>query len=327
MAIKDFLLEVKNNYNKYGASSIRISIEDLFHGILSRLGYFVNYGDDFYDYEWDLLILLDACRWDLMEEVVDEYEFLETYSSFVGQSSHSSEFLQKTFMQPRCSGVEKFGMWKQVLKEPDNIDLLRDYYQMQEDPKISQTTYITWNMFSEVLDGDAFDDYIALGQKQWGRKDKMLPPRKLTDYTIKRMREEDTNQVIVHYMQPHAPFRNGDGTELSRFVWDRIQCGEKDKEQAWEEYKDNLRWVLDDVELLLENVDAENVVISSDHGNAIGEWGCYGHRQYVPINAMKRVPWVETTAANENTYEPEIENAADANKESIRDLLEALGYA
>lgn len=326
MTVGDFLAEAREDYERYGASSVRFTAEELFQGILSRAGYFANYGGDFYDHGWDLLILLDACRWDLMEEVVEEYDFIESHGSFVGQSSHSREFLHKTFMENRRSGLNKLQVWKEVLRDPDNIDIFKRHYRMQDNAKISETAYITWNMFSEMLDGDSFYHYATLGRQEWGHDDQILSPRKLTDYAIDLLRREDPERTIIHYMQPHTPFRDSDGTDVPGSVWDRIQRGEKNYHVAWEEYKENLRWVLDDVELLLENVDADKVVISSDHGNAIGEWGCYGHRPYVPVEAVKRVPWAETTAADQRTYEPEIEELSDADEDEIQERLEALGY-
>lgn len=326
MTIRDFLDEARKDYGKYGVSSLRFTAEELFHGMLSRMGYFVNYGDNFYEHDWDLLILLDACRWDLMSEVADEYDFIESYGTFLGQSSHSREFLHKTFMENRHSGFDKLPVWSEILRDPDNIEIFKQHYRMKDDPVIGETAYITWNMFSEMLDGDAFHDYAALGRQEWGHDEQILSPRKLTDYTIDLMRREDPERTVVHYMQPHTPFRNSDGTEISGSVWDRIQRGEKDYDEAWQEYKDNLRWVLDDVELLLENVDAKTVVISSDHGNAIGEWGCYGHRPYVPLPAVKRVPWVETSTVDERTYEPEVESLDEIDADEVDERLEALGY-
>lgn len=326
MTVGDFLEEAREDYRKYGAKSFRITAEELFHGVLSRVGYFRNYGGDFYDYDWDLLILLDACRWDLMEEVTNEYDFLKPYGSFIGQSSHSREFLHKTFMKNRRSGLGKLLIWQRILSDPDDLETFKKHYQMQDDPRIGETAYITWNLFSEMLDPDAFYDYAALGRQEWDDDDQILSPRKLTDYTIDLLRREDPERTVVHYMQPHAPFRDSDDTEAPGSVWDRIQRGEKDCDEAWAEYANNLRWVLDDVELLLENVDAGKVVISSDHGNAIGEWGCYGHRPYVPVQAVKQVPWVETSATDEGTYEPEPQELPDAEKGTIEDRLEALGY-
>ncbi len=326
MAFSDFIDEALDDYRKYGAKSFQYTAQELFHGALSRAGYWVNYGEDFYDREWDLLVLLDACRWDLMEEVVAEYDFVETHGNFMGQSSHSREFLHKTFKENNTTGLDKLRVWKRVMLDPDDITPFKESYTMKTDPAIANTAYVTWNVFAEMLDEDAFAEYVPVGRAKWGDDADILPPRAITDRAIDTMRTGDAERAIVHYMQPHTPFRDSDTTDHEGSAWERIQRGEKDREETWAEYKENLRWVMDDVELLLENVDAENVVISADHGNLIGEWGCYGHRPYVPVPAVKRVPWVTATASDEGTYEPEIEATEAADEDEIEDRLEALGY-
>jgi glucan phosphoethanolaminetransferase (alkaline phosphatase superfamily) len=86
--------------------------------------------------------------------------------------------------------------------------------------------------------------------------------------------------------------------------------------------------VLDDVELLLENLDAETVVISSDHGNAIGEWGLYGHPTHVPLSCLVDVPWYRTTAEDIRTHEPESRDPDQEplTSEEVKDRLADLGY-
>ncbi|PSP48877.1 hypothetical protein BRC67_12005, partial [Halobacteriales archaeon QH_3_68_24] len=44
-----------------------------------------------------------------------------------------------------------------------------------------------------------------------------------------------------------------------------------------EAYLDNLRIVLDEVAVLLENIDADTVAITTDHGEAFGERNFYRH--------------------------------------------------
>jgi hypothetical protein len=63
------------------------------------------------------------------------------------------------------------------------------------------------------------------------------------------------------------------------------------------------------VALLLENVDAERVVITADHGEGFGEYGVYEHPVGCPAPTIKRVPWATTTAADTGSYVPE--DAAD----------------
>jgi hypothetical protein len=125
-------------------------------------------------------------------------------------------------------------------------------------------------------------------------------------------------------MKPHEPFveNSPDST-----AWQRLQWGEYDIDDLIPDYKDNLRNVLEDVELLLENTDADNVVITADHGNSYGEYGFYGHRPYLPLKGMRQVPWVETSATDRETYEPETDSSSEAESEVTRDeMLTALGY-
>jgi hypothetical protein len=325
MTVSDWLDEIKYDLSKYGVRGLKFNAQDLFHGLLSRGGFWINYGEDHYSRDWDLLIVLDACRWDLFNEVVDEYEFIEEYDSFMSLASHSREWLHKEFMEGP-EGAELLKAWWEIIQDPDNLEIFKQHYTMSDRSEISDTAYISWNVFTQMLDPDAFDEFIPVGRAAWGDDQQILDPRVITDKTIQVMRESDPNFTIAHYMQPHTPFRNSDGLEHHGSVWERIQRGEKDYHEAWDEYKQNLRWVLEDVKLLLENVDAEKVAITADHGNVIGEWGCYGHRPYVPIPAVKRVPWATATAVDRETYIPEVEDLGTIDDKAVDKRLEALGY-
>jgi hypothetical protein len=77
--------------------------------------------------------------------------------------------------------------------------------------------------------------------------------------------------------------------------------------------------------VFLDNADAETVLITADHGNALGEWGLYGHAGGMPTSAMRDVPLVETTASDSGTYEPEVEPETTS-EESLKEKLRDLGY-
>jgi hypothetical protein len=97
-----------------------------------------------------------------------------------------------------------------------------------------------------------------------------------------------------------------------------------DMSSVWGAYIDNLEYVLEDVDMLLENIDAENVAISSDHGNSKGEWWIYEHPPGIAIDSLRRVPWYTTTAEDNQTHTPSINK--DHSNIQIDDRLEALGY-
>ena len=101
------------------------------------------------------------------------------------------------------------------------------------------------------------------------------------------------------------------------------------KERAWESYLENLRYVLDSVEVLLNNVNASKVVITADHAEAIGEWGVYNHPIGVPLKSVRTVPWYQTTATDNGSVNPDVENLKTKQKsddQTVEEKLRALGY-
>ena len=63
-------------------------------------------GTHIYDEDWDLLIILDACRVDVLESVASEYDFIETVESRWSIGSHSHEWLAKTFSEDYADEIE-----------------------------------------------------------------------------------------------------------------------------------------------------------------------------------------------------------------------------
>lgn len=203
--------------------------------------------------------------------------------------------------------------------------------------EMAKTAFICGNPHSEwLLDNDDFQLLDEVWRYGWDDDVGTLPPRPVTDRAISVGRSESPERMILHYMQPHYPFLSQPeldaGIDIDRFgelpwdnVWERLRKGEVDHSEVWKGYKDNLLHVLEDIELLLENIDAETVVITSDHGNAVGEWGIYGHPIHMPIAAIQTVPWVETTATDHRSHEPEPigESTVDSD---IEDRLRQLGY-
>lgn len=271
---------------------------------LGRLGY--RSGRSAYEHEWDVLVILDACRVDLLREVADSYEFVESVGTHPSPASMSRTWMERTF----------------ALKYAEQVH---------------STVYVTGNPYSaDVLDADEFESIDEVWRYAWADDEGTVLPRPITDRAIETWRTREPNRLVVHYMQPHYPFvptSLGRGIDLDAFdeedttsVWKRLQSGKIDNDEMWAAYRENLEYVLEDVELLLNSIDAETVVISADHGNAFGEAGIYGHPHDVPLNCLRTVPWVETTAVDTGKYEPEVERADTSADDEVADRLEALGY-
>jgi len=288
-----------------GLDGVRGSARPVYHKGLQGVSRMQDRGTPVYDRDWDLLIIVDACRLDLMREVAGDYGYIDDVSSFRSLDSMTRLWMQKNFV-------------------PTYAD------------EMAETAYVCGNPFSKEALRD--EDFLVLDEvwEYVWEKPGTVPPRAITNRTIATARKHDPDRLVAHYMQPHCPFISRpnltQGKRLERFgnqewddIWQKLQAGKVSHEEVWAGYRENLELALDDIELLLENVNAENVVISSDHGNALGEWFVYGHPPTMPLDCLRVVPWIETTATDRGTHEPETEYQTDVETDR-EEQLAALGY-
>jgi hypothetical protein len=280
-------------------------------------------GTNVYSRNWDLLLILDACRVDALEVVADEYDFLpNSIHSVVSVGQGSPHWMANTF-----------------------TDQYRDEQR--------QTAYISANPYTRMTLGPPHDgrhseigglnilhefaDFIPVWEIGWEPDQGTVPAPEVTDQLVNYGRHNDISRVIAHYMQPHFPsVPDPLGAKLDldnegrwqNSVWGRLEQGEIEVERAWDSYLENLRYVLDDIKKVLQNYDAEKVVITADHGNAFGENNDWGHGAY-HNKTVRRVPWVEVAADDEKSHMPNnLNEQKTPNKEqiSVQDKLESLGY-
>jgi len=263
--------------------------------------------DDVLAADWDLLVVLDACRADVFADVVGDGD----YSFGVGDTATS----------PASTSTE----W------------LESVFGAASDGDLADISYVTGNPYSSrTVDTDRLGACEEVWRYAWDDDRGTIPPRPLTDAAIRAGREGETDRLVVHYMQPHFPtvFGGGDdGIALDDWgdepmsVWEQLRFDRRTVSDVWADYERNLEAVLDDVELLLSNVDAETAVLTADHGNAFGEHHIYGHPGGVDIPALREVPWCETTASDDHTHDPGDPGGEDAtDEETVDDRLESLGY-
>mgnify|MGYP002762815976 FL=1 len=131
-------------------------------------------------------------------------------------------------------------------------------------------------------------------------------------------------------MQPHGPFAANAAAEDRELLKHEVRPlrylrNTGDMETVWEGYLDEIRFALDEVEIALNNIDANKVVITADHGEAFGEYGIYGHTVGSLHPQVRNVPWVETTATDNETYTPVIESKRES-QDTTEEMLRALGY-
>ena len=280
-------------------------------------------GRNVYEADWDLLIILDACRVDALREVAPEYDFIEDVDSVWSIGSQSAEWIANTFTE---SWREEISKTAYLSGNGYSAGILR----RQNRPPANNTIPIDFSSWSTV-DESVLDSHIEVWETNHDETYGSVLPKPMTDYTIEEGRNGTADRIITHYTQPHLPYvgaayRDGRrATEIEERGYELLEEGNGSREEVYEAYIETLRWVLDDVEELLANIDAEKVVITSDHGEAFGEWKAYGHPEGFPHPSVRKVPWVETTATDEHTREPDL-SAGSSVETDIEDHLRDLGY-
>jgi hypothetical protein len=270
--------------------------------------------------DWDNLILLDGCRYDLFEAV---HQLDGTLSAVKSRGSTSVEFLEENF------------------KGGTHHD----------------SVYITANPYAHKLNGNEFHRIYDLVESDWDEAEETVLPERVVDRTLKTAKSHPNKRLISHFMQPHYPFigelgnqiahrgyaqknstngadaDTGGGYRANYTVWGKLQYNLDGltKEFVWEAYKENLEIVLDHVTQLIERLDGKTV-ITADHGNLVGERLSpvpvkgYGHPGYLRKDELVLVPWMEleydsrreivAESPAEDTDQPEVD----------KEKLEALGY-
>lgn len=266
-----------------------------------------NFGQKPFTEDWDVLILLDACRYDLFQEFASDHSIYNSFSSIESRYS--------------CAST--------------SIEWIRKVYRDGPRDVLSDTHLVSANGWEpKELNLEIFGTVSPVWEYESENKP-TIPPDVVTDAAINAGRTTDCSRMIVHYMQPHAPFlhvpgkydsineRPGDGK--SQNVWEGLREGKFDQDEVWNDYGQNLLTGLDEVERLVSNVSGK-CIISADHANALGEWGVYGHPKYVIHPTVKKVPWVRFEATDKQTSDPEQPVEKGVTDVDVESHLRDLGY-
>ncbi len=315
MTFTDWLTETKQRYRTQPpAKATKNSARQLLHGFNRRtvdraIGVPWWERDD-----WDVLVVLDGLRVDAARETID-------------------------------ADIES--VWSPA---STSIDWIERHFDERHREHWASAGYVTGNPFAHhdtnhARSADLKDKglgYLDLVyERAFGEVSgiKTTPPEAITDAAIAAWRREDVDRLIVHYMQPHQPFRSrpdwesvysnlenlaGEVNEGGPDIWKRCRDGEFSERELWDAYCDNLEWVWEDVQnRLLRNLDAD-VTVTADHGNGMGEFGVWSHPPGAVAPAVRKVPAWHATGVDERTVQPE--GSGEATDGDVTDQLEALGY-
>lgn len=292
-------------------------------------------GTNVYDRDWDVLILLDTCRVDALKAVADEYDFLNDIGSIRSAGGASGEWIARTFDESHRELIQNTAYLTANAHARQILDEQTQRYNPDKHLTYKALRYFPTVGIEDFGTVEPLYQYEPWGEEgDLGHIKGMTPPRYVTERAISIGRKMDYDRIILHYFQPHSPWVStalSEDRELNEYEddWWNYLARTGDVETVWDSYLGDLRYVLDDIEILLKNLSADTVAISADHGEAFGECGVRGHEIGSLHPKIRTVPWVETSAVDQETHTPTIEapnTEPELSTDEVEEQLSALGY-
>jgi hypothetical protein len=266
-------------------------------------------GERVLERDWDNLILLDGCRYDLFAEEIAIDGELDSLRS-AGSTSH------EYFVNNYDGGT------------------------------FPEVAYISANTWFHKIEAE-FADIIPAREILWDEEVMTVLPQDLTEHVLSISDEYQDKRLVIHYMQPHMPFltRTDGGVqkhEVSRGSglykysknpdpeirpwWRRLREGELTRNEVITAYRETLRIVLEDITPLLEGLQGRTIV-SADHGNGFGEAGIYGHPGNRSHHNLVKVPWFIIEGNNRKSIKSADQLVSTRELSTVdEEKLHALGY-
>lgn len=262
--------------------------------------------------DWDVLTILDACRFDTFRDVADLPGDL--------QKKESVECATAQVLREQLDGDN--------YHDTVYVTAMPVLYNGQQNQLINRKPIRTeFHAQIDVWKEDGWDDEF-----------KTVLPEVMLEHALEAAEEYPNKRLIVHFSQPHCPFIGETGREYygpdKRAFWSDVMDGETDTSHLQQAYRENLEAVLPAVKELMTDVKGKHIV-TADHGQALGERAYpvpmreWGHPPGIYMDKIISVPWLISKNSERRRIveeSPTDSSRSDINQSVIRNRLADLGY-
>lgn len=293
-------------------------------------------GCDVMSRDWDNLLVLDACRYDIFEQV----NHLEgNLDSVISKGSHSEEFYKRNFEG------ELYDDTIMISANPYTpIVAANSFFHLKTTFERSKTAENKPRVSKVETDEGSLIEATHTEN---------VHPERLNELGREAMEKYPNKRLIVHYMQPHDPYFGSTAEDIResfneegirfRYWADPDSVSDEDPpglmnlarngylspNEMVTIYKENLQMVLESVAELISDLDGKTVV-TADHGELLGEQ--IGSKRFFHYNNMyteevRKVPWftVQSGTRRQITGDTPVSNTS-VEETDLEEHLELLGY-
>lgn len=172
--------------------------------------------------DWDVLLILDACRYDFFERI---------YKDIIQQECTLKK--ARTF----CSGT---------------FDWMENNFRNKDCSNVIYINCIV--MFDKFMPNDTFFKVVKVWQSGWDYEYGTITPQNMTDEAMFQTKLHPRKRIIVHYHQPHPPYLLSEYKNIDKILTPKqIQLNVKEngfgflyqgKMRKWFGYERAWRWLI-----------------------------------------------------------------------------------
>lgn len=267
--------------------------------------------------EWDCLIILDACRYDYFEAIYRKY-IDGKLKKVISPASETYEWCSKVFKKGDFSDVVYISANPYI----NSKIKIRDFHAKKCFSKIIDVWEFGWNKQLNTVPPENVNRATFMALRKYRKKRFIVhylqphaPYLSLAEAGFRQYSGfEWKDNVKTHFYKKvisslltrslRVPFiskrfifeaRLCLGLEFNPLHFTFLKMGKQGLRQA---YKDNVRCVLKPLsELgLLHSLGNKRVIVTSDHGEFLGEMEMYGHFPGCSHPILIEVPWLELSS-------------------------------
>lgn len=230
---------------------------------------------------WRTLWVMDAMRLDVFREIIQEENIEHPFTGVFSSGCETGMWIRNTWNHRHYDDITLVSnsaiWWKQ-----QNRGLLERFHR----------TVPLWRDWREIDEGASY----------WGA---VMPTEEVLEYAEKEHIVKPKKRLLIHDIPPHLPYCTDEGLSFLKqiapkktvnIVIQLMHYGRNNKDgfkTIRHHYKESARKTLKTILACDWLRERGELVITSDHGEMIGEGGFYGHSvNYKSLGVLRHVPWM-----------------------------------